>query len=77
MALTIRLRRMGTKNRKQWGVVVIESAKARDGRMLEEIGHYNPRTNPPQITIQKERYDNWIKKGATPSDTVRFLVKNV
>ncbi len=75
MALTIRLTRMGSKKRPFYRLVVLERASRRDGRPLEFLGHYNPMTNPAEVVIDKEGYEKWIKQGATPSDTVRALVK--
>lgn len=72
--LVIRLRRAGSKNRPFFRVVVTESKSARDGRFVEIIGHYNPRTKPESLTIERDRYDHWVKVGASPSDTVRTLI---
>ena len=72
--LVIRLRRAGSKNRPFFRVVVTESKSARDGRFVEVVGHYNPRTQPESLTIDRERLDHWLKAGARPSDTVRTLV---
>ena len=76
MAVTIRLRRTGTTKRPAYRVVVADSRAARDGRFLEIIGHYNPLTKPPTITISTEKAAEWIKKGAQPSNTVRKLLAN-
>lgn len=75
MALTIRLTRMGSKKRPFYRLVVLERASRRDGRPLEFLGHYNPMTNPAEVVIDKANYEKWIGQGATPSDTVRALVK--
>lgn len=75
MALTIRLTRMGCKKRPFYRLVVLERATRRDGRPLEFLGHYNPMTDPAEIVIDKEGFEKWIKLGATPSDTVRALMK--
>ena len=72
--LAIRLRRAGSKNRPFFRVVVTEARSARDGRFVEVIGHYNPRTTPESVEIDRERYAHWIQAGARPSDTVRTLV---
>jgi small subunit ribosomal protein S16 len=72
--LVIRLRRAGAKNRPFFRVVVTEGKSARDGRFVEVLGHYNPRTKPESLTIDRERLDHWLKVGARPSDTVRTLV---
>ena len=72
--LVIRLRRAGSKTRPFFRVVVIESRSARDGRFVEVIGHYNPRTKPEALTVDRDRLTHWLKVGAQPSDTVRTLV---
>ena len=72
--LVIRLRRAGSKNRPFFRVVVTEGKTARDGRFVEVLGHYNPRTKPESLAIDRERLDHWLKVGARPSDTVRTLV---
>ena len=77
MALTIRMKRAGRKNLKLWRIVVVDSRRPRDGRSIEELGTYDPSRNPPAVTIRKERYTDWVRKGAKPSNTVRTLVKKV
>jgi small subunit ribosomal protein S16 len=72
--LVIRLRRAGSKNRQFYRVVVTEGRSARDGRFVETLGHYNPRTKPETLVLDRERVDHWIKAGAAPSDTVRTLI---
>ena len=72
--VVIRLRRAGSKNRAFFRVVVTESARAREGRFVEVLGHYNPRTKPERLEIDRERLAHWLKAGAQPSDTVRTLV---
>lgn len=74
--ITIRLKPMGTKNCKKWRVVVTDSRVSRSGRLIEEIGVYDPSVDPPKIQIKKERYEEWIRKGAQPSQTLKSLVKN-
>lgn len=71
----IRLRRMGAKKTPFYRVVVADSRYPRDGRFIEEIGIYNPMTNPAEIKIDVEKADEWIKKGAQPTETVRSLLK--
>ena len=73
----IRLRRMGAKKAPFYRVVVADSHFPRDGRFIEEIGTYNPRTTPSTFTINRERADYWIKNGAQPTDTVKALLKKV
>jgi small subunit ribosomal protein S16 len=72
--LVIRLRRTGSKKRPFFRVVVTDSRTARDSSFVEVLGHYNPRSKPETLDINRERLDYWIKAGATPSDTIRTLV---
>ncbi len=72
--LAIRLRRTGSKKRPFFRVVVTDSRTARDSSFVEVLGHYNPRTNPEKLTLNRERFDHWVKTGAVASDTVRTLV---
>ena len=72
----IRLRRMGAKKAPYYRIVVAESRCPRDGRCIEEIGTYNPLTEPAAITVDAEKAQTWIKNGAQPTDTVRTLLKN-
>ena len=76
MAVTIRLRRMGTTKRPAYRVVVADSRSPRDGRFIEVLGHYSPLTEPPTVKIDRAKVEAWIKKGAQPSNTVRQLIKN-
>lgn len=71
----IRLRRMGAKKTPFYRVVVADSRDPRDGRFIEEIGTYNPLTDPATIKIDMERAKYWISNGAQPTDTVRGLLK--
>ena len=75
MAVKIRLRRMGAKKAPFYRVVVADSRYPRDGRFIEEIGTYNPLTNPSTVKIDAERAVEWIKNGAQPTDTVKVLLK--
>lgn len=75
MALKIRLRRMGRRNAPTYRVVVAESSAPRDGRIVESIGHYNPRTEPLTLVVDRARALYWINLGATPTDTVQALLK--
>lgn len=72
--LTIRLARMGARKKPHYRVVVIEKARARNGRSVEVVGTYNPRTNPASIELRRERIDYWVSKGAQLSDRVSKLV---
>ncbi|MCL2567862.1 MAG: 30S ribosomal protein S16 [Oscillospiraceae bacterium] len=73
----IRLRRMGAKKRPFYRIVVADSRSPRDGRSIEEVGTYNPLTEPAEITVKADRVQEWIKNGAQPTDTVRALLKRV
>lgn len=72
--LAIRLRRTGSKKRPFFRVIVTDSRTARDSSFVEVLGHYNPRTKPETLDINRERLEHWMKSGARPSDTVRTLV---
>jgi len=72
--LAIRLRRAGSKKRPFFRVVVTDARAARDSSFVEILGHYNPRTKPALVDVNKERVEFWLKKGAQPSDTVRTLI---
>src|SRR2546425_10314782 len=74
--VTIRLRRTGTTKRPAYRVVVADSRSPRDGRFIEVLGHYSPLTEPPTVSIDRAKVDEWIKKGAQPSNTVRRLIAN-
>lgn len=71
----IRLRRLGAKKAPFYRIVVADSRYPRDGRFIEELGTYNPLTDPVEIKIDGERAQQWIKNGAQPTDTVRALLK--
>ena len=71
----IRLRRMGAKKAPFYRIVVADSRYPRDGRFIEEIGTYNPLTDPASVIVDAERAQEWIKKGAQPTDTVRGILK--
>ena len=75
MAVKIRLRRMGAKTSPYYRIVVADSRYPRDGRFIEEIGTYNPLTDPAQITVDAEKAKQWISNGAQPTDTVKALLK--
>jgi small subunit ribosomal protein S16 len=72
--LAIRLRRAGSKKRPFFRVVVADSRAARDSSFVEILGHYNPRTKPAVVDVDRERVDYWLGRGARPSDTVRTLM---
>lgn len=75
MAVKLRLTRSGSKKRPFYRVVAINSGTRRDGRPLEFLGHYNPMTNPADISLDREKIEKWLALGAEPSDTVRSLLK--
>ena len=75
MAVKIRLRRMGAKKAPFYRVVVADSRYPRDGRFIEEIGTYNPMTNPAEVKIDADKAKTWLKNGAQPTDTVKALLK--
>jgi len=68
--LKIRLKRTGKKGQPHYRIVVMESATPRDGRSVEEIGYYNPRTNPTTFDVNEEAAKKWLEKGAQPSETI-------
>lgn len=76
MAVSIRLRREGAKNRPYYKVVVADSRSPRDGKFIEVIGAYDPKLAGDNSSLNLERAEYWINKGAQPSDTVRSLIKN-
>lgn len=71
----IRLRRMGAKKAPYYRIVVADSRSPRDGRCIEEIGTYDPLTEPATVTVDAEKAQQWIKNGAQPTDTVKALLK--
>jgi small subunit ribosomal protein S16 len=75
MALKIRLRRMGRKKAPTYRIVVAESTSPRDGRFVANLGHYNPRTEPTTLVVDRERALHWIGQGARPTETVDALLK--
>jgi small subunit ribosomal protein S16 len=76
MAVRIRLTRVGATKQPTYRVVVADSRSARDSRAIETIGHYNPRSEPVEVTIDADKARAWLAKGARPSDTVERLFKN-
>ncbi len=75
MAVKIRLRRMGAKKAPFYRIVVADSRSPRDGRFIEEIGYYNPMEEPKVIKVDADKAKDWISKGAQPTDTVKYLLK--
>ena len=75
MAVKIRLRRMGAKKAPFYRVVVADSRSPRDGKFIEEIGYYNPMTEPAEIKIDAEKAKKWIANGAQPTETAKSILK--
>lgn len=74
--VTLRLRRMGKKKEPTYRLVATDSRSPRDGRFIEILGHYNPRTEPPTVEFKEEKVLDWLSKGAQPSNTVKRLLTN-
>lgn len=75
MAVRLRLVRMGKKKQPFYRVIAADSASPRDGRFIEVIGHYSPRTEPSQVVIDNAKAVKWLRVGAQPSETVEKLLK--
>ena len=75
MAVKIRLTRMGSKKRPFYRIVAIDGESRRDGRALDFLGHYNPMVDPAEIKLDKEKLQQWLDRGAQPSDTVKSLLR--
>ena len=75
MAVKIRLRRIGAKKAPSYRIVVADERSPRDGRVVEEIGFYDPRREPVEIKVDAEKAKKWISNGAQPTDTVKALLK--
>ena len=75
MAVRIRLTRVGATKQPTYRLVVADARSARDGRAIDTIGHYNPRTDPIELVIDQAKAKDWLSKGAQPSDTVKRLFK--
>jgi small subunit ribosomal protein S16 len=71
----MRLRRMGAKHQPSYRIVVADSRSPRDGRYLDQVGFYNPLTNPATITLNQEKAVDWLRKGAQPTETVGILLR--
>ena len=76
MSVKIRLKRMGSKKRPFYRIVVADSRSPRDGRFIEKVGTYNPLIVPAEVTLDEESILNWLSNGAQPSDTVRNILSN-
>ena len=75
MAVRIRLTRVGATKQPSYRFVVMDSRNARDGRSIDTLGHYNPRTDPVELQIDAEKATRWMSQGAKPSDTVERLFR--
>jgi small subunit ribosomal protein S16 len=75
MAVKIRLKRMGSKKAPFYRVVVADARYPRDGRFIDEVGTFNPLTNPAEIKLDAEKVQKWLGNGAQPTDTVKALIK--
>ncbi|MBI3967347.1 MAG: 30S ribosomal protein S16 [Chloroflexi bacterium] len=75
MPVRIRLRRTGAKKRPNYRLVVADSRSPRDGRFIETVGHYNPLTDPPSVTVNEERTLHWLRCGAQPSEAAAKILK--
>ena len=75
MAVRIRMKRMGAHKKPFYRIVVADSRAPRDGKFIEEIGYYNPLTEPVQLKIDSDKAKKWLENGAQPSDTVKSLFK--
>ena len=73
--LRIRLRRVGKKKQPSYRIVVADVRSPRDGNFVDQVGHYNPLTDPPTVVIDADRAKHWISVGAQPSETVARLLK--
>ena len=75
MSVKIRLSRIGAKKQPSYRVVVAEERSKRDGRIVEKIGHYDPRTDPPTVVLNEERTKYWLSVGARPTDALGPILK--
>ena len=75
MAVKMRLRRMGAKKAPFYRVVIADERSPRDGKFIDEIGYYNPLTNPAEVKIDAEKAEKWLNNGAQPTETVKSLLK--
>jgi small subunit ribosomal protein S16 len=74
LTVKMRLRRMGAKHQPSYRIVVADSRSPRDGRYIDQVGFYNPVTNPATITLNQEKAIDWLRKGAQPTETVNILL---
>ena len=71
----IRLKRVGAKKAPFYHIVIADSRTSRDGKIIEQIGTYDPMTNPATIVVDKENLDTWVKNGAKPTDSVKAIIE--
>jgi small subunit ribosomal protein S16 len=76
MAAVIRLKRIGARNKPFFRVVVADSRSSRDGRVIEELGHYDPKRETNKVTVDAERVKHWLAQGARPTDKAKSVLKN-
>ncbi len=76
MAVKMRLRRMGAKKAPFYRIVVADSRSPRDGKFIEEVGYYNPLTEPVEVKVNEEKVNKWLSNGAQPTETVKRLLTN-
>ena len=75
--LRMRLRRVGARKQPSYRVVVADQRAARDGAFVEQLGHYNPRTDPPTVVIDEDKALKWLRRGAQPSKAVERMLMNI
>jgi len=77
MAVVLRLKKFGTKKKPFFRIVAITKSTKRDGKTLEELGHYDPKKGKDQVALDRERVEFWLKNGAKPSETVKSIIKRL
>lgn len=77
MSVVLRLKKMGTKKKPFYRIVAITKTEKRDGKTIEELGHYDPKKGKDSVELDKTRVDFWLKNGAKPSDTVKSIIKRI
>ncbi len=77
MAVVLRLKRIGSKGNPYYRIVAVNKTEKRDGRVIEELGNYDPNKIDDKSTVKMDKINYWLEKGATPSATVRSIIKNV
>ena len=76
MAVRIRLTRMGSKKKPYYRLIAADSPSPRDGKFLEVLGHYDPKTQPARIDLDKDKIQRWLERGATASESARAILKD-